>query len=172
MEFSNKFVLLILVAVFVKQAIAATHNVGGSQGWDTSTDLDTWASGETFRVGDTLEFKYSAMHSVVELDKDAYSKCDVSTTLKSYSGGSTKITLDKVGTRYFACGTSGHCEQGMKVKISTAAANSSSSSSPSTPSAATSSSSPGATPSTSASSYQLHFLSFLALVASLVVSLI
>ncbi|KAL3630824.1 hypothetical protein CASFOL_023808 [Castilleja foliolosa] len=167
MEFSNKYVVvsIILVAVFAKQAFAATHKVGDSQGWVQSIDFDTWASKETFKVGDTLEFKYSTMHSVVELNEDAYKNCDISTTVKSYTGGSNTITLDKPGTRYFACGTSGHCDQGMKVKITTVAASGSSS----TPSATTSPSSPGATPSTSASSCQLHFYSFFALAASLVV---
>lgn len=37
-----------------KNAMAAQHVVGGSQGWDESADFKSWASGQTFKVGDTL----------------------------------------------------------------------------------------------------------------------
>jgi len=30
------------------------HVVGGSQGWDASTDFKSWVSGQTFNVGDQL----------------------------------------------------------------------------------------------------------------------
>ncbi|KAK6155395.1 hypothetical protein DH2020_009643 [Rehmannia glutinosa] len=173
MEVSSRFVLLvvlILIAVLAKQSLAAKHAVGGSQGWDESTDFNSWASAQTFKVGDELEFKYTAgLHSVVELaNESAFKSCDIGTSLNSFNGGSNTIKLSKPGTRFFACGTSGHCQQGMKVKITTAAADGSSPSSSS--SATTPPSSPGATPSTSAaSSHQLRFISFFALVASLVV---
>lgn len=49
-------VLLVLVfaALFTKETLAAQHVVGGSQGWEESTDLNSWASGEKFKVGDQL----------------------------------------------------------------------------------------------------------------------
>lgn len=56
MEVLRKY-LLILVTVTVmiqKNVMAAQHAVGGSQGWDESTDFNAWASGQTFKVGDTL----------------------------------------------------------------------------------------------------------------------
>lgn len=43
------------------------------------------------------------------------------------NGGSNVVKLDKAGTRYFACGTLGHCNQGMKVKIKTVTGNAASS---------------------------------------------
>lgn len=35
-------------------ALATQHVVGGSQGWDESTDYTKWASKQTFKVGDQL----------------------------------------------------------------------------------------------------------------------
>lgn len=56
------------------------------------------------------------------------------------SGGNDVVKLNKPGTRYFACGTAGHCEQGMKLKITTATgsapSNQAASSTPSSSSAA------------------------------------
>lgn len=57
MEFSGRFVplfVLVLVAVVQREALATKHVVGGSQGWDESTDFDSWASAQTFKVGDEL----------------------------------------------------------------------------------------------------------------------
>lgn len=38
----------------MKEALAEQHVVGGSQGWDESTDFNSWVSGQTFKVGDQL----------------------------------------------------------------------------------------------------------------------
>nr|GEX24115.1 triacylglycerol lipase 2-like [Tanacetum cinerariifolium] len=112
------------------QCSAEQHVVGGKQGWDESTDFDTWASGQTFKVDDTLVFKYSPMHSVAELgSENEYKKCDVGSATNSMSDGNSVVKLTKAGTRYFACGTMGHCDQGMKVKITTVSPSSSGSSS-------------------------------------------
>ncbi|KAG8384960.1 hypothetical protein BUALT_Bualt04G0172500 [Buddleja alternifolia] len=166
-----QLVVLILVSVIHKEALAAKHAVGGSQGWDESTNFDSWSSSETFKVGDELEFKYTPLHSVVELpNESAFKSCDIGSPLKSLSGGSNTVKLDKPGTRYFACGTSGHCEQGMKVKITTVAADGSSASSASSP--ATTTTTPSSSQSTSVASHQHQLLSFLSLITTLLVSLV
>ncbi|KAF7130244.1 hypothetical protein RHSIM_Rhsim10G0007300 [Rhododendron simsii] len=150
------FAILISAALMAEEATAATqHDVGGSQGWDESTDFSTWASGQKFVVGDQLVFKYTSLHSVVEVGSEsAYKSCDISSALNSLNGGNSVVKLTKPGTRYFACGTSGHCGQGMKVKITTVAADASSSSgTTTTPASSSSSSSSSSSPtSTSASS--------------------
>ncbi|GJU19799.1 blue copper protein [Tanacetum coccineum] len=75
------------------------------------------------------------MHSVAELgSENEYKKCDVGSATNSMSDGNSVVKLTKAGTRYFACGTMGHCDQGMKVKITTVSASSSGSSSSSSPS--------------------------------------
>ncbi|KAL6508193.1 hypothetical protein OROHE_021735 [Orobanche hederae] len=174
MEISSKIVqlaVLILVTVLEKRALGATtHVVGDGGGWDTSTDLSSWASKKTFKVGDELEFKYTTgLHSVVELaDEKAYKGCDISAPLSTSTGGDDKIKLTVPGTRFFTCGTSSHCVDGMKVKITTVVAGGGSTG----PSTATQPSAPGATTSSVTSSNKVHISSFFALLASLMVSLI
>ncbi|KAK4282261.1 hypothetical protein QN277_013658 [Acacia crassicarpa] len=143
----NTILLVLIAALFAKEALAAQIDVGGSQGWDESTDFNTWSSGQTFKVGDQLVFKYSSgLHSVVELGSESdFKSCDISNPVNSMSSGNDVVKLNKPGTRYFTCGTAGHCAQGMKVKITTVAGNA-----PSTPSSS-SSSSPSSTSAASAS---------------------
>ncbi|KAI3417916.1 Phytocyanin domain-containing protein [Psidium guajava] len=155
MEGVRRAVLVLLVAccvtlVITRQASAAQHVVGGSQGWDESTDFDSWTSAQTFKVGDQLMFKYSqGLHSVVELAGEAaYKNCDLGTSVNSLSTGNDVVKLDKPGTRYFACGTLGHCGQGMKVKVTTVAGNA-----PSTPASSSSSSSSPASASAASSEF-------------------
>ncbi|KAJ8546430.1 hypothetical protein K7X08_019013 [Anisodus acutangulus] len=144
MEALRKSLLtFVIVAVMIqKTAMAAQHVVGGSQGWDESTDFNSWSSGQTFKVGDTLAFRYSpTLHSVVELEGEgSYKSCDISSTVNSMSTGNDVVKLNKAGTRYFACGTAGHCDQGMKLKITTvtdsAPSNQAASSTPTSSSAA------------------------------------
>ncbi|XP_062151618.1 mavicyanin [Alnus glutinosa] len=145
---NTMFLVFVFVALITKEALAAQHAVGGSQGWDESTDFDTWAKGQTFKVGDQLVFKYaSGLHSVVEVaSESAYKNCDLGSALNSMNGGSNVVKLNKAGTRYFACGTLGHCNQGMKVKIKTVTGNA-----PSSPAPSSTSDAPG--PSQSSASF-------------------
>jgi hypothetical protein len=46
--------LVLLATMITKEVLATQHVVGGSQGWDPSSDFDTWSSGQTFKVGDQL----------------------------------------------------------------------------------------------------------------------
>ncbi|KAK9090145.1 hypothetical protein Sjap_023322 [Stephania japonica] len=98
---------------------------------------------KTLSPGDNV-FKYSpGLHSVVELSSEKeYSGCDISNAVNSMSAGNDAVKLSKEGTRYFACGTPGHCGQGMKLKVKTVGANAAptqdSSSKPSSTSASTS----------------------------------
>ncbi|XP_052194993.1 basic blue protein [Diospyros lotus] len=166
------FSLVLVGLISTRGATAAQHVVGGSQGWDESTDFASWASGQTFRVGDQLVFKYTpGLHSVVELGSEsAYKNCDVSSALNSLNGGNDAVKLNKAGDRYFACGTAGHCGSGMKLKITTVAANA-----PSTPASSSSPSSSGSssTSPTSAGQESRSLGSLLVLMAaSLVISLV
>ncbi|CAJ1947626.1 unnamed protein product [Sphenostylis stenocarpa] len=167
--------------MIAKVAFAAQHVVGGSQGWDQSTDFKSWSSGQTFKVGDKLVFKYSSLHSVVELgNANAYKNCDISSPIQSLGTGNDVVKLDKPGTRYFTCGTLGHCSQGMKLKITIIKGNAPSptlspSSSPSPSSITPPSSTSSPTTVIDASSASQCFTSFFFLLASsltLMVSLI
>lgn len=51
----------VLVMMIVGAALMAEmsladqrHMVGGSQGWQESVDFDSWASSQTFKVGDQI----------------------------------------------------------------------------------------------------------------------
>ncbi|KAK9067371.1 hypothetical protein SSX86_014698 [Deinandra increscens subsp. villosa] len=135
-----------MLLMLPEQGLAEQHVVGGKQGWDESTDFDSWASGQTFKVGDTLVFKYTTLHNVAELGSEsAYKNCDVGSATNSMSDGNSVVKLTKAGTRYFACGTPGHCGQGMKVKITTVSASSDSSPSSSSTPTSSSSSTPAST---------------------------
>ncbi|TKY63080.1 Blue copper protein [Spatholobus suberectus] len=158
----NTIFLALVVVLITKEALAEQHVVGGSQAWDESTDFNSWVSGQTFKVGDQLVFKYSSgLHSVVELGSESeYKNCDLGSAVNSMSSGNDVVKLNKPGTRYFACGTLGHCGQGMKVKITTVSGTSS------PPSSSSSSSSP-----TSSSASQ-GFISLVVIVALLIASLV
>ncbi|KAK6928510.1 Phytocyanin domain [Dillenia turbinata] len=124
-SFCRGFLVLAFVALIIqRKTLAFQHVVGGTQGWDESTDFNSWSSAQTFRVGDQLVFKYTTgLHSVVELPSEtAYKNCDLGSAVNSMNDGSDVVKLNKVGTRYFGCGTLGHCDQGMKLKITTVAA--------------------------------------------------
>ncbi|KAF3950445.1 hypothetical protein CMV_023805 [Castanea mollissima] len=113
---------LAISAMLINLAMAANYTVGGPNGgWDTSTNIQTWASSQTFLVGDNLIFQYAPSHDVVEVPKADYDSCQASNPIQSYSGGTTTIPLSSPGKRYFICGTTGHCSQGMKVQINTLA---------------------------------------------------
>lgn len=54
MGHKNTIFLALLVALITNEAMAEQRVVGGSQGWDESTDFKSWSSGLTFKVGDQL----------------------------------------------------------------------------------------------------------------------
>nr|ABK26728.1 unknown [Picea sitchensis] len=163
--------LLMLLALAITQScMAVQYPVGGSQGWDLSTDFNTWESGKTFKVGDTLSFKYTTgLHSVVELasEKD-YNACNIGNPVNSLSGGSNVVKLNKAGTRYFACGTPGHCSGGMKMKVKVVAAGTSPTPS-STPSSTSSTSTSSAIKFSPASHIGLIFISCFSLMVMLLI---
>ncbi|KAG2404164.1 uncharacterized protein HKW66_Vig0110860 [Vigna angularis] len=52
----NTIFLALIAALITNEVMAGQHVVGGSQGWDASTDFKSWVSGQTFNVGDQLGF--------------------------------------------------------------------------------------------------------------------
>ncbi|CAN6238832.1 unnamed protein product [Urochloa humidicola] len=113
---------VLLAAVAAPAAYATDYVVGDSSGWTSGVDYTTWAKGKTFNVGDSLVFQYSAMHTVAEVSSADYSACSASNSLQSFSDQNTKIALAAPGTRYFVCGTPGHCSGGMKLAVTVSAA--------------------------------------------------
>ncbi|XP_016485109.1 uclacyanin-3-like [Nicotiana tabacum] len=109
------FLFLLLAS---PMAFAKEHIVGGSNGWSQSVDYSSWASGETFNVGDTLVFNYDGSHGVDIVTKDGYDNCNTTNAIKSFSDGSTTITLATTPVDvYFVCPKLNHCDTGMKLAI-------------------------------------------------------
>uniref|UniRef100_A0A0E0KTG6 Phytocyanin domain-containing protein n=1 Tax=Oryza punctata TaxID=4537 RepID=A0A0E0KTG6_ORYPU len=111
----------VLLAAAAAPASAKDYTVGDSSGWTTGVDYTAWAKGKTFNIGDTLLFQYtSAGHSVVEVSEADHSSCSAANPLRSYKDGTTIVTLTRPGTRYFICGSTGHCGAGMKLTVTVA----------------------------------------------------
>ncbi|KAI3863064.1 hypothetical protein MKW98_015522 [Papaver atlanticum] len=109
---------LAVTAMFIKYAFGASHTVGApGGGWDQTTNFDAWTKGETLKVGDTLVFQYAAPHSVLEVLEADYKTCNGNNPISSDTSGNTVITLSSAGKRFFICGITSHCSQGMKLKV-------------------------------------------------------
>ncbi|KAJ3689920.1 hypothetical protein LUZ61_019084 [Rhynchospora tenuis] len=121
------------VLLFVAAAEAKEYVVGGSEGWSTGVDYSTWASSNVFNVGDILVFQYGALHTVSEVSESDYSACSASSAIQSFGNQNTRITLTAPGTRYFICGSSGHCSEGMKLAVTVSESTSTTPGSSSTP---------------------------------------
>ncbi|KAG5580064.1 hypothetical protein H5410_050691 [Solanum commersonii] len=126
------FAAIFLFVLFVSPIMCygKDHIVGGSDGWSQSGDYSTWATAQTFSVGDNLVFNYGGSHGVNVVSKDDYENCNTGNALLTYTGGQNSIPLSSSGDMYFVCPTLNHCDTGMKLAIKVEG-----SSSPATPSA-------------------------------------
>ncbi|KAL6008350.1 hypothetical protein ACLOJK_033859 [Asimina triloba] len=113
--------LLIMVVFAVPAVYARVYTPGDSSGWNTGVDYNTWASGKTFVVGDSLLFVYGSLHGVDQVNQADYNGCSSSNAITSYSGGNTNFNLTAPGSYYFLCPTPGHCGQGMKLAVTVSA---------------------------------------------------
>uniref|UniRef100_A0ACD5WKZ9 Uncharacterized protein n=1 Tax=Avena sativa TaxID=4498 RepID=A0ACD5WKZ9_AVESA len=138
------------LATLIHAVTAADYIVGDpAGGWQGRTDYKSWASAHSFAHGDTLTFRYSPSHNVVEVTGDDYEACSVANPVSFDNSGLTTVALTAPGKRYFICGGPGHCQNGMKVEVDVAdrpAPAAPSSSPPLLPPAPTPSSSPAPAP--------------------------
>ncbi|GAA0151195.1 hypothetical protein LIER_09968 [Lithospermum erythrorhizon] len=113
--------MVLLSMALSLQMVAATHHhvVGDDKGWDTSTDLASWASARIFKVGDNIWFDNTAsQESLLELaNVDEFSSCDLSNPIKMYTEDINKVFLDGEGSRYFVSGNPESCRKGLKLHI-------------------------------------------------------
>lgn len=64
---------LAVTALLIQLGIAANYTVGGPNGgWDTSTNLQSWASGQTFMVGDNLSKFILCLNSIINARQIEY----------------------------------------------------------------------------------------------------
>ncbi|VAH08857.1 uclacyanin 1-like [Triticum aestivum] len=116
----TKALILITVALtMLGTALGASRTVDAPDGsWDLQTNYSQWVSRIKLTTGDELKFQYSAaVHSVVEVSKTGYDSCNGSSPIATFPTGNDVVPLANVGTRYFICGVSGHCDAGMKVEV-------------------------------------------------------
>ncbi|XP_039048934.1 blue copper protein 1a-like [Hibiscus syriacus] len=116
----HSLVIFAIVALMAPVIASATeHVVGGDDGWALGVKYDEWAKDKQFFVGDTLVFKYKAnAHNVYKVTGDQFKSCTVpsNNSLGSFTGNDT-INLATSGTKWYICGINGHCDGGMKLKI-------------------------------------------------------
>ncbi|GAB4826514.1 hypothetical protein Ancab_033410 [Ancistrocladus abbreviatus] len=95
------------------------HVVGDDRGWDTSSDVASWAAGRIFTVGDFIWFTYSAaLENIVELgSEEEFDSCNVTNPIKMYTDGLDKVHLEGEGIRYFASGNTESCKKGLKLPV-------------------------------------------------------
>ncbi|KAH9324903.1 hypothetical protein KI387_005081 [Taxus chinensis] len=98
--------------------------VGDDSGWTLNGfNYTAWAQGQKFAVGDNLVFKYdSALHDVYMVGGIAFKNCSTEKKLASFNTGNDIVPLSMAGNMWFLCSVSGHCENGMKFKITVVAA--------------------------------------------------
>lgn len=128
--------LALVVVILVARAFpaaATSFTVGDKSGWTLGVDYTTWASGNTFKVGDNLVFNYAkGQHTVVEVNAADYLACAAANPLGSDSSGASTVPLKTGGKHYFICSITGHCAGGMKLEV-TVSGSGSGGSSPSSP---------------------------------------
>ncbi|KAK4283334.1 hypothetical protein QN277_000295 [Acacia crassicarpa] len=116
-EWAGKaLVVIIITSIFFQCVCAFNHTVGGPTGWDLRSNIQLWSAANTFFVGDNLVFTYTPNHDVVEVNQRGYNTCAISNAIGTYDDGATVIELTDPGIRYFVCGRSGHCQQGLKLE--------------------------------------------------------
>ncbi len=62
-------------------------------------------------------FTYARLHNVCELGNETDYLACAPNPLALWNSGSTRVTLSKAGAYYFICGSLGHCDLGMKLKV-------------------------------------------------------
>ncbi|KAL1822846.1 hypothetical protein ACET3Z_009624 [Daucus carota] len=108
---------LVVILCLSSTCTASTYLVGGTSGWDISTNLDSWTTDKQFNVGDVLVFLYSSTHSVWKVNKEKYQSCSTKNVEESSGKGNTSFTLTEPGETYFICGNKLHCLGGMKIQV-------------------------------------------------------
>ncbi|KAI3827383.1 hypothetical protein L1987_01456 [Smallanthus sonchifolius] len=116
--------VVMMVASFRLQSTVAQtrHSVGDALGWTIppggAAAYATWASQQTFTVGDTLVFNFTTgLHNVAEVSQSEYDPCTSTNTLSLNPSGPTTVTLTRPGTHYYICTMVSHCQIGQKLTI-------------------------------------------------------
>ncbi|KAL4564017.1 hypothetical protein LXL04_028067 [Taraxacum kok-saghyz] len=130
---ASKFMVVLVVMVVASFQLQATvaqtrHVVGDAFGWTIPTTngvYTTWASRQTFNVGDTLFFNFTTgFHDVTEVSQAAYGPCTIGNPITTTAAGPATITLSTPGNHYYICTVGRHCQAGQKLTINVGGATS------------------------------------------------
>ncbi|OAY47159.1 umecyanin [Manihot esculenta] len=128
--------IVILAAVSLHGADAATYVVGDAFGWQNppnSTFYSSWASSHNFTVGDSLLFNFATgVHDVATVTEDAYTNCNTGNPLNIVNTGPANVTLNSTGMVYYICTFAGHCNRNQKLAVNVGGSTSSTPSPPGT----------------------------------------
>ncbi|KAF8406925.1 hypothetical protein HHK36_006046 [Tetracentron sinense] len=120
-------VLAIVVAALLQcSAAQTTHVVGDDLGWQVppggSIAYATWASLQTFKVGDTLVFNFkNDTQDVAKVTKAAYEACNGTNPISLISTSPASFILDTEGEHYFIGTLDRRCALGQKLAINVTA---------------------------------------------------
>ncbi|KAL7600301.1 cucumber peeling cupredoxin [Lactuca sativa] len=119
--------LMLASVQFHDTAAQTTHVVGDALGWNIPPNgpsaYTTWASGQTFSVGDVLLFNFTTgFHNVAEVAQAAYAPCTTANPISIATNGPARVTLNAPGTHYYICTVGTHCQIGQKLTINVSAA--------------------------------------------------
>ncbi|PWA49984.1 cupredoxin [Artemisia annua] len=125
----NLFVFIALMVAsmhFISSTAQTTHVVGDALGWTIppggAAAYTTWASQQTFTVGDILVFNFTnGQHDVAEVTEAAYAPCTSTNPISINTTSPTSLTLTTPGAHYYICTFTSHCQIGQKLTINVSA---------------------------------------------------
>ncbi|KAL7600303.1 hypothetical protein Lser_V15G23968 [Lactuca serriola] len=114
--------LMLASVLFHGTTAQTTYVVGDALGWNIPPNgpsaYTTWASTQTFRVGDVLLFNFTTgFHNVAEVSQAAYGPCTTTNSISIAATGPARVTLNAPGTHYYICTVGTHCQIGQKLTI-------------------------------------------------------
>ncbi|KAF5789163.1 putative Phytocyanin domain, cupredoxin [Helianthus annuus] len=133
-----------------------THIVGDASGWTIlnggAAAYTTWASQQTFTVGDALIFNFTnRQHDVAEVSAAAYDPCTSTNPISLATTSPATLALTTPGTHYYICTFTSHCQIGQKLTINVSASATATSpplTTPTTPASPPTTTPPSLTPTT------------------------
>ncbi|XP_019157506.1 PREDICTED: umecyanin-like [Ipomoea nil] len=131
---ANKLSMALVITLVATAAMLhgssaqTTHVVGDTTGWTIPTNggastYSTWASRNTFTVGDILVFRFpTGAHDVTQVSRAGFDGCNATNPISQNTNGPANITLTTAGQHYYICSFPGHCGIGQKLAINVSAA--------------------------------------------------
>ncbi|KAD2805733.1 hypothetical protein E3N88_39110 [Mikania micrantha] len=122
------FIATMVASMHFHGAMAqTTHVVGDTLGWTIAPGgaaaYTTWASQQSFTVGDSLVFNFmNGQHDVAEVAAAAYDPCTSTNPISLTTTSPASLTLTTAGTHYYICTFTSHCQAGQKLTINVSAA--------------------------------------------------